>query len=261
MLYHRTYIRDETSDWVVFIHGAGGSMSIWHRQLRAFKDHFNVLLVDLRGHGQSQNLIKATRTYRYTFEDISREVLEVMDHLGIERAHFVGISLGSILIRTIGEMAPERMRSMVLGGAVTRLNVRSRFLVAVGNLFKQVIPYLWLYKLFAWIMMPRKTHKTSRLLFVNEAKKLCQKEFIRWFRLTYEVNPLLKFFEEKEMAVPTLYLMGSEDHMFLPPVRSLVQKHRYSRLHVVEDSGHVVNVDQPDTFNHHAIAFLKAPTV
>lgn len=258
MLHYRTYERGPEHDWVVFIHGAGGSSSIWFKQIRAFKDHFNVLLVDLRGHGQSQHLIRATREHRYTFEEISLEVLEVMDHLQIERAHFVGISLGSILIRTIGEIAPDRLQTMVLGGAVTRLNVRSRFLVAVGNLFKRVMPYLWLYRLFAWIIMPRKHHQESRLLFANEAKKLCQKEFIRWFRLTYEVNPLLKFFEEKEIPVPTLYLMGEEDHMFLPPVRALVRKHRFSSLHVVQGAGHVCNVDAPGVFNERSIAFISA---
>jgi len=258
VLNYRTYELRPDADWVVFIHGAGGSMSIWFQQIRAFRPHFNVLLVDLRGHGGSKVTDRIARS-RYTFDDVSAEVLEVMDHLGIEKAHFVGISLGSVLIRTIGELAPERIQSMVLGGAVTRLNVRSRFLVALGNLFKRVLPYLWLYRLFAWIIMPRKAHKASRMLFVGEAKKLCQKEFIRWFRLTYGVNPLLRFFEEQEIEVPTLYVMGEEDHMFLPPVRRLAQKHRFSSLVIVENSGHVVNVDQPDVFNREAIRFLQAP--
>ena len=258
LLYHRVYERGPAHDWVIFVHGAGGSSTIWHKQIRAFKEHFNVLLVDLRGHGQSQQTVEVVRDHTYTFEDIAREVLDVMDHLGIARAHFIGISLGTILIRTIGEIAPERLQTMVMGGAVTRLNVRSRFLVALGNLFKRVVPYLWLYKLFAWIIMPRKRHRESRLLFVNEAKKLCQKEFIRWFRLTYEVNPLLKFFEETEIPVPTLYLMGEGDHLFLPPVRALVKRHRFSSLAVVPGSGHVVNVDQPSFFNERSIAFIKA---
>jgi pimeloyl-ACP methyl ester carboxylesterase len=117
---------------------------------------------------------------------------------------------------------------------------------------------MWLYQLFAWIIMPKKRHQQSRLLFVNEAKKLAQKEFLRWFRLTYEINPLLKFFEEKELPVPTLYLMGEEDHLFLPPVRHLVSRHKHSTLQVLADSGHVVNVDRADLFNHLAINFIKS---
>lgn len=260
MLSHRTHVLSPEHEWVVFVHGAGGSSSVWYRQVREFRRSFNVLLVDLRGHGGSQpEVLPPVPAGRYTFEDRAREIVEVLDHLEIEAAHFVGISLGCILIRTLGEMAPERVRSMVLGGAVVRLNLRSRVLVALGNAFKRVIPFLWLYSLFAWIIMPRRRHRTSRLLFVGQAKKLCQKEFIRWFRLTYEVNPLLRLFEETELPIPTLYVMGDEDHMFLPPVARMVRRHaRYTRLEVLPESGHVVNVDQPALFNRFTIGFIRA---
>ena len=192
---------------------------------------------------------------------VSRDILEVMDHLGIARAHFVGISLGSILIRTLGEMAPERVESIVLGGAIARLNFRSRVLVAIGNLFKRVVPFMWLYRFFAWIIMPRRRHKDSRMLFAREARRLCKREFLRWFRLTYEVSPLLKFFEEKELPRPTLYLMGEEDYMFLPAVRALIRKHRYGVLQVIEGAGHVCNVEAPAAFNRHAIQFIRRASV
>ena len=113
---------------------------------------------------------------------IERNIFAALDHLRIRTAHFVGISLGTIIIRAIGEIAPLRIRSMILGGAITRLNVRSKILVMLGNTCKRFIPYLWLYSLFAWIIMPRKRHQKSRYLFIHEARKLCQKEFIRWFR-------------------------------------------------------------------------------
>lgn len=256
MLSYKTYVLGPHADWVVFVHGAGGSSSIWYKQIRDFREHFNVLLVDLRGHGDSPRTPVATRPY--TFEEIGREVIEVLDHLGIEAAHFVGISLGTILIRTIGETAPERVRSMVMGGAITRLNLRSRVLVALGTLVKRVVPYMWLYRLFAWIIMPRRHHRQSRLLFVREARRLAQKEFLRWWTMTNEVNPLLRLFEERELPVPTLYVMGEEDHMFLPPVRHLVKRHRGSVLRVVEGSGHVVNVDRADAFNSISIDFIRA---
>jgi pimeloyl-ACP methyl ester carboxylesterase len=255
MLHHRTYIQGPDREWVVFVHGAGGSSSIWYKQIRDFREHFNVLLVDLRGHGGSPKPLESGTPY--TFQEVSREIVDVLDHLEIRSAHFIGISLGTILIRTIGEIAPERVRSMIMGGAVTRLNLRSRVLVSLGTLVRRFVPYMWLYRLFAWIIMPKKRHQQSRLLFVGEARKLAQKEFMRWWRLTNEVNPLLRFFEEKELPIPTLYLMGEEDHMFLPPVRRLVQRHRYSVLRVLEDSGHVVNVDRADLFNEFSIDFIR----
>ncbi|WP_420388188.1 alpha/beta fold hydrolase [Roseivirga sp.] len=257
MLYHKTYRHSHSKEWVTFVHGAGGSSSIWFKQIKSFKAEYNVLLLDLRGHGKSQEMFKRYFTDEYNFENIVKDIIEVMDHLEIEKSHFVGISLGTILMRQLGEMAPERVSSMIMGGAVTRLNVRSRFLVAVGNATKRFIPYMWLYKLFAWIIMPRKRNQESRVLFANQAKKLCQKEFIRWFNLTHKLNPLLKYFNEREIGLPVLYLMGDQDYMFLPQVMELARKHSNSTLRIIPDCGHVCNVEQADTFNTFAVDFIK----
>ena len=258
MLHYKTYELDNSeAPWVVFVHGAGGSSSIWFLQIKEFIRHFNVLLVDLRGHGKSKGIVVPKDKHYYDFEDVTRDILEVLDSLKIEKAHFVGISLGTIIIRNLSEIAPGRVSSMIMGGAIIRLNVRAKVLVTLGNMFKRFVPYMWLYSFFAWIIMPSERHKRSRLLFVNEAKKVAQKEFMRWFTLTYEITPLLKYFEEKDTAIPTLYLMGDEDHMFLPAVRYIITKHTNSWLEVIENSGHVCNVDQPREFNARAILFLK----
>jgi pimeloyl-ACP methyl ester carboxylesterase len=105
--------------------------------------------------------------------------------------------------------------------------------------------------------MPYKNHKESRILFINEAKKLYQKEFIRWFKLTSEVNPLLKLFRQVELSIPTLYVMGSEDYMFLESIKILSKEHKNSKLLVVPNCGHVVNVEQPIFFNNKTIDFLN----
>ena len=257
MLSYRTYILDEATDWVVFVHGAGGNSSIWFRQVRAFREHFNVLMVDLRGHGESEHL--GGGRLPSTCEAGSLDVLEVLDHLEIRRAHFVGISLGCLIIRTLAEVAPERVSSMVLGGAIVRLNLRSRFLVAAGNALKPFIPFIWLYKLFAWVIMPRDRHRESRMLFIREAQKLAQKEFLRWYRLSLEMTPLSRLFEEPESPAPTLYLMGDEDYMFLPAVQRIAARQKRALLRVIERSGHVCNVDQAELFNRFSIDFLKNP--
>ena len=95
-----------------------------------------------------------------------------------------------------------------MAGAIMKLNFRSRFLIKLGSIFKSVVPYIWIYKLFAFVIMPYKNHKKSRLLFINEAKKLYQKEFMRWYKLTSELNPLLKLFRQVELKIPTLYLFS-----------------------------------------------------
>ena len=243
--------------WVTFVHGAGGSSTIWYKQLKAFSCSFNVLLIDLRGHGRSKAPIYE-RIKNYNFSTIGDEVLEVLDHLKIQSTHWIGISLGTIIIRDITERHPQRSLSMIMGGAVMKLNKRGQVLMRTGAAFKSVIPYMVLYKFFAWVIMPKKTHKEARNLFVREARKLYQREFKRWFTLVAEVNPLLKFFRFKDSNIPTLYIMGSEDHMFLPSIRKIVEDHRSALLHVIENCGHVVNIEQPEIFNNEAIKFLKS---
>ena len=241
MLHYITYKHKVSTVWVTFVHGAGGSSSIWFKQIREFKKHFNVLLLDLRGHGNSKPNLKKVFDEKYTFDVITNDIVEVIDFENIEKSHFVGISLGTILIRNLAEMHPERVESMVMGGAIMKLNLRSQILMKLG------------------IIMPNKNHKESRSLFVREAKKLYQKEFIRWFKLTSEINPLLRFFRAADIKIPTLYVMGEEDYLFLPSIRKIVMLHHNSKLLVVEDCGHVVNVEQPKFFNEEVIKYLSLP--
>jgi len=257
LLNYTTYLHPTSSIWVTFVHGAGGSSSIWFKQLREFKEHFNVLLLDLRGHGRSKIAFKDAFKKKYTFDFIVQDIVAVLDHEKLEKSHFIGISLGTILIRSLAEKHPHRVVSMIMGGAIMKLNLRSQLLIKLGVVFKSVIPYMLLYKFFAFIIMPRKNHKNSRLLFVNEAKKLYQQEFIRWFRLTSEINPLLRFFRSKDIKIPTLYVMGAQDYLFLPSIKKIVSAHSCSQLTVINDCGHVVNVEQPELFNTTTIAFIN----
>lgn len=258
MISFTLYKNDSSSEWVTFVHGAGGSSSIWFKQIRDFQKHFNVLLLDLRGHGNSNEQIKTAFKQKYTFKSIATDVVEVIEHLKIERSHFVGISLGSIVIRQLAEMHPHRVKSMILGGAILQMNFRSQLLMRLGTIFKYILPYLVLYKFFAYVIMPKKNHKQSRILFINEAKKLYQKEFIKWYRLTAEINPILRWFRQKELNIPTLYIMGEEDYMFLPAVKRVVNSHvKTAKLIVIKNCGHVVNVEQPIIFNSIIINYLK----
>ena len=215
-----------------------------------------MLLLDLRGHGDSVSHVEKRR---YTFEILANDILEVLNHLKIQRSHFVGISLGTILIRQLAAMHPQRIESMVLGGAILKMNLRSQLLMRLGMVFQYVVPYLWLYRFFAFVIMPRENHKAARSMFVNEAKKMNQKEFIKWFRLTAEINPILRKFRSEELNVPTLYVMGQQDYMFLPSIKKVVQQHKESSsLVVIANCGHVVNVENSEVFNSEVLAFIDS---
>ena len=258
MLHYSIYkAKKENTTWLTFVHGAGGSSAIWFKQIRFFSKHFNLLLIDLQGHGASKDLIQNPFKTQYSFESIADDIFEVMDHVKIEKSHFVGISLGTILIRQLAEMQPNRVDKMIMGGAILELNLRSRILMFVGNATKSVLPYMWLYRFFALIIIPNRNHQESRILFIREAKKLYQKEFIRWFKLTSEIIPKLRIFRKVTVDIHTLYIMWDQDYMFLPSVQKVTESHPLSQLLVLKECGHVVNVEKPGKFNDGMLLFLS----
>ncbi|MEK3887641.1 alpha/beta fold hydrolase [Bacillus sp. FSL K6-3431] len=253
MLHYRLYKSDPANPWVTLIHGAGGSSSIWFKQIKEYRKRFNVLSIDLRGHGRSK---KGIWKKNDSFVEITDDVIQVMDYVHISKSNFVGISLGTIVIQTLVQKYPERVSSQILGGAVIKLDIRTKLLVGMANIVKHIVPYMYLYKLYAWILMPHSNHKESRLAFINQAKKMCQKEFIRWFSLTKSINPYLNSLQLQVNNIPTLFVMGEEDYLFLSPVKELVNKQPDLHLITIKNSGHVCNIDQPDTFNEVTLQFI-----
>ena len=256
MIYHRQFTHQQSNTWVVFVHGAGGSNGIWFRQLKEFKKHFNVLLVDLRGHGKSKPETPEQDT-DYSFDDIALDVIQIMDYLAIEKAHLVGISLGCIVIRSIDKLAPGRAESLVLGGAIIQFNKKLKILIGMAKILNSILPYMWLYKINAYILMPYRRNRDSRNVFTKEAIKLGKKEFGRWMKLSKEIKTDLDEFICKEPTSPVLYMMGDRDYMFLPRVTELIKIQVNSKLEIIRNSGHCCNLDQARLFNDIVIHFIK----
>lgn len=261
MLYHKVFASDRTTPWVVFLHGAGGSSTIWSAQLRAFSREYPVLLIDLRGHGRSLGVKGVEPRESYDFGLVTEDVIRVLDHLGIERAHFVGVSLGTILIRELQGRAPERFLTAIHSGAIVHVDWFSRFLIASGHALKGLVPFFWLYSLFAWIIMPGRHHRATRAYFRREASRIPQAEFLRWFELSKTVDEVLERYYAGEDGVPTLFVMGALDHLFLADVRALCAERPGVQLEVIPECGHVCNVEAPQAFNRIVLTFLEAAAV
>lgn len=257
MLSFKVFRHSEAEEWVVLVHGAGGSSAIWFKQIRAFRETLNVILIDLRGHGRSRDFHGTDGTY--SLSSISSDIVDVLDHLGIEAAHFVGVSLGTILIRCLADIAPDRVSSLVMAGAITGINAWARFLISFGHALKIIIPFKTLYRLLAWIIMPGPRAREAREVFRREARKVSPREFKRWMGLTNEVLVSVKLWAKTACPCPVLYVMGGHDYIFLEHARTLAKRYSSVWLEVIEDAGHVCNVERPEEFNRTALAFIKAP--
>ena len=258
MIHYKEYSdKNPNRQWITFVHGAGGSSAIWKKQIPFFSKAFNLLVVDLSGHGYSVSNSTQKLKDKISFESILNDVLEVLDKLNIKKSHFIGISLGTVIINQLVLKEPNRILKMVLGGATLELNFMSRFMMYFAYATKSIVPYMWLYQLYAFIVMPSKTDSESRKLFIKEAKRMNQKEVARWFKLTPRVLPLLKFFKNIKTDIPTLYIMGNKDYMFLSSIKKIVKRQPNAILEVFKNCGHVVNIENPEKFNATSLNFLK----
>lgn len=255
LLRHTVHRDHPGGEWVVLVHGAGVTSEIWDEQIEEYRETYNLLLPDLRGHGASADL-GGPDAPPYTWEQLAREVLAVLDHHGIESAHFLAVSMGTIVTRTLAELAPERIRSMVNAGAIVRLNPLARFLIGAAHALKRLVPHMWLYRVNAWIIMPRPSHRDSRRLVASQARRLARDEFIRWLDVTRGLPARLDRYAATDPGIPTLYVMGDQDHMFLPGAADVAAHQGSARLHVIDDCGHVCTAQRPDAFNRVSLAFL-----
>ena len=256
MLHYRAIENSHFENWVVMIHGAGGSIEVWFRQVADYARHFNLLLVDLAGHGGSANEAFGRG---FNFSRAAEQVMEVVNHLKIQKAHFIGLSLGSIVVRIIAKDNPQCVLSMVLAGAVTQLNAKVRTLLSLATTFKHFIPYSLIKKVIAKCFIPQEKYEKSKRLFLNNAKKVSFDSFLNWLKLCDGVSKFIKDLFCEYVSIPTLYLMGEDDKLFLPLVQQTVKNGGDNvSLIVVPDAGHVCNVDNKKFFNQHSLEFIQS---
>ncbi len=256
LLYFETHQRSIMDEWVLLVHGAGGSTRTWKQQIEQLGAHYNLLIIDLPGHGK--NTSNSDQFPNYSFLFIADKIWEVIDHLKIEKIHIIGVSLGTVICLQMHHLQPDRILSVIMPGAIVKLNNKLKILASLSLALAKIIGYRNFYKLSANIMMPRNNHKKSRDVFINESKALSINEFRKWTALYYNLNKtLLEFFNTKSQ-IPHLLIMGSQDHLFLEPARDYAIQHINAKLTVLPGCGHVVSIECAHKFNIICLKFLKS---
>ena len=96
------------------------TLHMWDGQIEALSTHFRVLRYDFRGHGGS-----STPAGAYSLDRLGRDVIELLDGLGIERVHFLGLSLGGFVGQWLGVREPERIDRLILANTSPHLGPAS----------------------------------------------------------------------------------------------------------------------------------------
>ena len=107
---------------LVLVHGYLGGSSQWDTQLPLLSQHFEVITLDLAGYGMANHLVAPT-----VLADHARHVLATLDHMGIERFHLLGHSMGGMVAQEITHQAPHRVIKLVLYATSSLGSIPGRF--------------------------------------------------------------------------------------------------------------------------------------
>lgn len=94
---------------IVFLHGFSWSNQMWNPFIPDFKEHFQLIIPDLRGHGRSTNPSK-----KFTHRQAALDIYALLDHLKIERFKAVGFSAGGMILIHMATQEPTRVEAMIL---------------------------------------------------------------------------------------------------------------------------------------------------
>jgi 3-oxoadipate enol-lactonase len=238
---------------VVLAHSLGVTLELWDRTAAALRDRFRVLRYDVRGHGRSE-----APPGPYTLEQMADDVREMLDGLGIDRVHFVGMSMGGLIAMAFALAHPARTRSLVLcdttacyGPAVIRMwDDRIRVAESQGMTDELVDRTLaiWFTPEF------HRTHKGT----VDEVRALLRATDPRGYAASIRAIGYVDLRGRLPgIRVPTLIVVGEKDPG--TPVAMSEEIHAGiagSRLHVLPGAMHCSPVEAADAFNRLVAGFL-----
>ena len=257
LLHHEVVASREQPDapWLVFIHGAGGSIRTWKFQVEAFAPHYRLLLIDLRDHGFSKDILPEYEAY--DFDIVAEDILRVVDHLGIEQAHFVSLSIGSVILQKLDIERPALIDRMVMAGAIFDGSKLMHMFVQSAKLLNWVLPYRAIYWIFSFIVLPRPNHRLSRYIFRRQSKRLTQGEYLKWVELYKPFFKLIRQYVNRPVSKKGLVVMGDQDHIFFRAAERFARIQENMRLSVIENCGHVCSIEAPELFNELVLKFLQ----
>lgn len=247
---------------IVFVHEFGGDLRSWEPQMRHFARRYRCIAFNARGYPPS-DVPEALDAYSQ--ERAARDIVDVLDHLGLQKAHVVGLSMGGFATLHLGLLAQHRAMSLVVAGAGygaekeheayfrdVSNEVANQFEAQGSERFSQV--YGLAASRIAYLLKdPRGWAEFRQHLGEHSAKGSALT-----MRGVQARRPSLYDLEDqfKEMRVPTLIVVGDEDDHCLQPGIFLKRTIPACGLAVLPKSGHTLNLEEPALFNQLVDDFL-----
>lgn len=238
--------------WLTLSHSLCCDASMWAPQMAELERRFTVLRFDTRGHGGSDAPVGA-----YTFEQMTDDVLGLLDALQIERTHYCGLSMGGMIGQHLTLKAPGRIDRLVLADTTSRMPPEAAPLWAerIRIAGEQGMAPLVQPTLERWFTAPwRAAHPEVMARIGGLIRGTPVAGYVGCAQAIAGIDVTDRLHEVK---APTLVIVGDQDVGTPPAVsREIAAAISGARLEVIPDASHLSNIEQAETFNKLLLDFL-----
>lgn len=239
---------------LIFVSGLNGVARYWQTQLPAFSSRYRVITYDQRGTGQSDR-----QQREFSVDQMALELAQLMDALGIERAHLVGLSTGGAIGQTLAIEQPQRIARLVLCSTWTYCDPWFRRLFEARRaLYQQAGPEL--HAMFHPLFLYPPDYVNAHDADIDEERRRNVGSAPPVEVSVGRINALLAFDRRAGLAriqSPTLVL-ASDNDFITPGYHAEVLKRAIpgARLAILDGGGHSISKTRTDEFNRLVLDFL-----
>jgi 3-oxoadipate enol-lactonase len=244
-----------TAPSVILIHGFPLKKEMWNKQITALMENYRVVAYDIRGFGNSD-----AGDEIFSIELFVADLISLMDALMIEKTALCGFSLGGYIALNAIVNFPNRFNSLVLcdtNCTEDNIEAKGKRMMAIENIMENGL------ELYAEESVKKLFAPVSFLKNIEEIA-LVKEMIIKTFNQSiYKTLHALAERTETcinlpQIKVPVLILVGKQDVITPPDVaKSMHTLIRDSIIHIIDNAGHLSNLENPEIFNKQLIKFLK----
>lgn len=244
---------DNSRPWIVFSHSLACTTAMWRPQIDAFARTHRVLLFDTRGHGQSD-----CPEGPYTMEELGQDTSQLLRALNINRAHFVGLSMGGMIGQELALEHPDLVASLTIADSASKWPPEAIELFAGRARQGAKDGMDSLVKATLWRWFTPEYHQ-SNPEDVTEIGEMIRNTSVSGYAGCSHAIPRINYTHRlSEISCPVLILVGAQDVGTVPAMSYEMQKNcPGSELFEIENASHLSNVEQPEVFNRLLSSFLK----